>query len=101
MFEKINEWLSYANMTISFKKAMTDISGYGWHTRYKLITDHAILDVVNNLKDKYDFKILYVKLEDNCSNSKIKLRCKKEEKYLILSDFSRELAGYIEDTEMY
>lgn len=101
IYEKIREYFTYTNVKITFKKAERDISGYGLRLSYKLITDDGIIQIINELQKTYGFKIKRINIGDNYNESKIVIRCKKDDKFSIFTEFSDSLNGYINETHIH
>ncbi len=82
--------------TIKFEKTYQDA---GWKNWYE-VTDAYILQVLLDLQKKYDFEIISVQLREVFHQSKIVIKCKKEDKNKIYMDFSIKLAKKIEKITM-
>lgn len=97
MKDKISNILTKRKYEISFKK-----SRYNWNGEFSWTetTDSNILCVLSDLQKKYNFTIISVKLKDSLHESKIKIKCDKEDKNKIFTDFCTNLSGKIENVEM-
>jgi len=63
---------------------------------YKEVEDHILLSKLLELQKKYDFKIINTKFHTT-SNNEIIIRCKKEDKIKIFSEYCLELGKYIQN----
>lgn len=82
--------------TIRFKKS------YQWVDRgiYKEVTDAHILSVLLDLQKEYNFEIIATQLDDTMHESKIVIKCNKEDKNKIFIDFCMNLSGKIEKVKI-
>lgn len=99
MKDKLSNIFNRRKYEISFKKSRQD---YHWDGEFSWteITDSNILCVLSDLQEKYNFTIISLKLKDSLHESKIKIRCNKEDKNKIFINFCTKLSGEIENIEM-
>ena len=78
--------------TIRFKKSYQWVDFGSW----KEVTDSHILYILSELQEKYNFEIIATKLKDTFNESKIVIKCNKEDKNKIFMNFCMKLSGKIE-----
>lgn len=81
---------------IKFEKAYQTAGCGSWYE----VTDDYILQVLLDLQEKYDFEIISVQLRETFHQSKITIKCKKEDKNKIYMTFCTKLAKNIEKVTM-
>lgn len=94
--KEAKKWQRKRKYTITFTKSYIS-KGWGVHTE---VTDDCIISTIVQLKEKYDFGIISVKLQDSFHKSKITIKCTKEDKYLILKDFVGILGKLIDNVHI-
>lgn len=82
-------------LIIKFEKQANFLDGFN----YTEIKDSYILNTLSDMQDKYGFKILKTNLKDCFYNSFIKLKCDKNDKFKIYSEFCNLLDGYIKNID--
>ena len=83
----------YKKYTMKFSKSYQFVN-WGVH---KEITDASLMSHLLQLQRKYKFEIVSTKFKNCFSNSYIKIKCNKEDKNKIFTDYCLSLNGYIED----
>lgn len=74
--------------SISFFKAAQNMDWGG----YEEVTDGFILRVLSDMQENYEFEIVSIKIRDIFSESKIIIRCNKDDKTKIFMDFCIKLS---------
>lgn len=89
------------NMKIRFKKAKKNIKYINAYlNKWNEIEDSSIVRVLNEIKDKYNFEILNVSIEDANDYSLITISCNKEDKFDIFAIFCEILGEHVTEVEM-
>lgn len=80
---------------MKFRKSYQFVNWGVW----KEITDASLMSRLLQLQRKYNFEIVATKFKDSLSNSYsyIKIKCNKEDKNKIFTDYCLSLNGCIED----
>lgn len=79
--------------TLSFRKSRT----YKNDWDYIQVCDWVIVELINNLKKKYDVDICNIEIHDPYLYSKIVIRCTENVKIDFVGDFMNKLGHYICD----
>ena len=77
---------------IKFRKTTQRIGRDEW----KEVADISILSVLEDIQEKYNFDILKIQLENCVNDSKIIIKCNKEDKQKIFMEFCMRLNDQIE-----
>lgn len=77
---------------IKFRKVTQRIGRDEW----KEVANISILSVLEDIQEKYNFDILKIQLENCVNDSKIIIKCKKEDKQKIFMEFCMRLNDQIE-----
>lgn len=63
---------------------------------WKEVTDASLMNVLLALQQKYDFDIVSTKFKDFFDNSYIIIKCNKEDKRKVFSEYCLKLNGQID-----
>ena len=77
---------------LKFRKAYQFVDFGVW----KEVTDASLMNVLLALQQKYDFDIVSTKFKDCFGNSYITIKCNKEDKRKIFSEYCLKLNGQID-----
>lgn len=77
---------------LKFKKAYQHVDWGVWEE----VTDASLMNVLLVLQQKYDFDIVSTKFKDCFGNSRITIKCNKEDKNKIFSEYCLKLNGKID-----
>ena len=80
---------------IKFKKSYIEKDYWTWYET----SDSALLSIFLKLSKKYDFSIVKTKFNDCFEDSIIKIKCKKEDKNKIFSDFCIAAGKYVSEVK--
>lgn len=76
---------------MTFKKSYQSL-GFG---RWKEVTDGYLMSVLLKLQEKYDFEIISTSFKDCFNNSRITIKCDKNDKQKIFMEYAMKLSGEI------
>lgn len=79
--------------TLKFRKTYQFVDIGTW----KEVTHGFLISTLVDLQKKYDFDIISTNLKDCFSNSYITIKCNKEDKCKIFSEYCSILSGEIEN----
>ena len=82
--------------TIKFKKDIICVRD----NMYGTIDDYTVILTILELKEKYNFDIVSLVIEDQYNDSLLKIRCDRNDKDDILSDLCKKLSNTITNIRM-
>lgn len=64
------------------------------------VTDAHLMNILNKVQDEYKFEVLSVKLKPAFNNSRITIRCKREDCSAIFAKFCKLAGRYVDSVKM-
>ena len=83
----------YKKYTMQFEKQCFPLNSYSLN--YKEVADNSLVSTLVGLQKKYEFKIISMNFQECFRKSTIKIKCKKEDKCKIFSEYCKLLGNNI------